>query len=112
MSALRALALGLVLSACASQSQQYDALRARLESPPDPRAEVDDPLAGRDELTRSELVALALARNPGVAAANEAARAALARWPQERALPDPMFGYAVRPASFDSDEVDPAQDFE
>src|SRR5262245_1912145 len=108
-----ALALGLAFTACASgQGERYEALRARLEPSPPSAAAAEDPLAGRAELSRGELVSLALARNPGVAAANDAARAALARWPQETALPDPMFGYAVRPASFSSDEVDPANDFE
>ena len=76
-----ALALGLVLSACAtSQSERYAALRAQLEPAPAAVPPPEDPLAGRALLERSELVALALARNPGVAAANDAARAALARW--------------------------------
>ena len=108
-----ALALGFSLSACATrQSEHYEALRAQLEAPAPPGAAAEDPLAGRAELSRAELVSLALARNPGVATANETARAALARWPQETALPDPMFAWATRPASYSSNEVDPANDFE
>jgi cobalt-zinc-cadmium efflux system outer membrane protein len=108
-----ALALALALSACATrQSEHYDALRARLETAPPARAGGDDPFAGSAELTRAGLVELVLARNPDVATATAAARAALARYPQETALADPMFGYAARPASFSSSEVDPANDFE
>ena len=108
-----ALALAIVLSACATrQSEHYEALRTRLEPAAAARPEAEDPLAGRPELTRAGLVEGVLARNPDVATATEAARAALARFPQETALPDPMFGYAARPRSFGSSEVDPANDFE
>ena len=108
-----ALALAIALSACATrQSEHYEALRARLEPGAPARPEADDPLAGRTELTRAGLVELVLARNPDVAAAAAAARAALERFPQETALADPMFGYATRPRSFSSSEVDPANDFE
>ena len=52
-----------------------------------------------------------LERNPGLEAARASWQAALARYPQETALSDPTFGYSVRPRSFGSDEVDPANDF-
>ena len=108
-----ALALAVALSACATrQSEHYEALRARLAPAPPPRSEDLDPLAGRAELTRAALVQFVLARNPDVETATAAARAALARFPQESALPDPMFGYAARPASFGSSEVHAANDFE
>lgn len=55
------------------------------------------------ELDRSALVAAVLARNPSVAAAREALRAALAEIPQATALEDPMVGYEVAPLSVRGD---------
>lgn len=108
-----ALALVAALCACASTEQRshYDALQARLERPP-LEARDGDPLGGAPVLRRSALVQLVLDRNPGLDAQRAAARAALARWPQETALADPIFGYGVRPRSFGSNQVDPAQDFD
>ncbi len=104
----------LVLAACfgGGQGERYQAMRDSLARER-PRAgeAADDSLRGTSELTRDALVASVLARNPGLDAARATARAALARWPQETALPDPTFGYAARPRSFGSDEVDPASDF-
>jgi len=108
--------LALALCACASaeQSDHYVALRARIEAAPGPAATAaePEPIGSSGELSRPALVELVLARNPGVDAARSAARAALARWPQERALPDPMFGYGLRPQSLSSSQVDPGHDFE
>jgi outer membrane protein TolC len=111
-----ALVFAATLCACASGGQQshYDSLHARLERAADePRSSADaDPLGGSSVLERRALVALVLDRNPGLEAQRAAARAALARWPQETALPDPIFGYDLRPRSLGSNEVDTAQDFE
>lgn len=104
-----------VCAACAGPAQhaRYRAQRevARAESFA-ATAEGYDPFAGTAVLSRPALVASVLARNPGLEAARATWQAALARYPQEVALPDPSFGYGVRPRSFSSDEVDPAQDFE
>src|SRR5262245_13830487 len=104
----------LALSACFSggQGERYQTMRdalARAEARS--RAEASDSLDGTSELSREGLVTSVLERNPSLDAARAAARAALARWPQETALPDPRFGYLARPRSFSSDEVDPANDF-
>ncbi len=107
--------LSLALGACASsgQSERYDAMRvqlARARAESAPSADVD-PLASTAELSRSALVAAVLERNPGVELARASWQAALARYPQETALSDPIFGYSVRPRSFGSDEVEHANDF-
>jgi outer membrane protein TolC len=110
-----ALALVAALCACASTEQRnhYASLSTQLASTSEAaRASGDaDPLGDSHVLERGALVALVLERNPGIEAKRAAARAALARWPQETALPDPTFGYALRPASIGSNEVDTAQDF-
>ncbi len=108
-----ALALVAALCACASTGQQshYDALHARLDRVEARSHADDDPLGNASVLERRALVQLVLERNPGLEAQRAAARAALARWPQETALADPMFGYSVRPRSFGSNQVDPANDF-
>jgi outer membrane protein TolC len=61
--------------------------------------------AGAITLEREALVAEVLRRNPGLAAAHEAWRGALARLPQAAALDDPTLGYAVGPASLGSRAV-------
>jgi cobalt-zinc-cadmium efflux system outer membrane protein len=110
--------LSFVASAgCAStkQAERYRALRlevSRASSAAEASLAQADPFAGVQALSRGELVALVLARNPGLAAKRETWQAALSRYPQETSLPDPTFGYGVRPRSFSSSEVDPAQDFE
>jgi outer membrane protein TolC len=68
----------------------------------------DVPFAGAPTLERAALVAEVIARNPSLRAARFAWRAALARFPQETALEDPMLGYALGPASFGSREVEDA----
>ena len=101
---------------CASAPQlaHYRAQRVELaRAQTSAAAETEgDPLAGVQALSRRDLISRVLARNPSLEAARDAWQAALARYPQEVALPDPSFGYGVRPRSFSSNEVDPAQDFE
>lgn len=105
-----------VLSACvaARQDARYRAQReglARTQADRDIEASHDE-IGDASELTRIALVTAVLGRNPGIDAARATWQAALARYPQEVALADPIFGYGVRPRSFSSSEVDPAQDFE
>jgi len=118
-STARACATVMALVACAAcarapQLARYRAQREELvrEYTAAQRSEGADPFAATSVLSRRELVARVLERNPDLDAARAAWRAALARYPQEVALPDPSFGYGVRPRSFSSGEVDPAQDFE
>lgn len=59
--------------------------------------------ANAAHLDRAALVAAVVARSPGVAAAREGLRAALAEVPQARSLDDPMVGYAVAPLSVAGD---------
>ncbi len=63
------------------------------------------PFAGAAELERETLVAEVLRRNPSIAAARFAWRAALARYPQVTSLDDPMVGYSVGPRSFGSGTI-------
>lgn len=56
-------------------------------------------------LERKTLVTAVLRRNPSIAAARWAWKAALARYPQERSLDDPILGYGVTPTSFGSSSV-------
>ena len=92
---------------------QRDALeRARGPEPLEAQAPEADPFVGEAALSRRELIARVLERNPGLGAARAGWQAALARYPQATALADPMFGYGVRPRSFGSDRVDDAQEFE
>jgi outer membrane protein, heavy metal efflux system len=103
---------------CASvgQGTQYTTMRERVarveHAAPAPEEAVEDPFASAATLTRSTLVAAVLERNPGLEAARAAWKAELARYPQETALPDPMFSYSTRPRSFDSRQVEPANDFD
>lgn len=65
----------------------------------------DVPFGGAATLDRGALVGEVLRRNPTIAAARKAWRAALARYPQETALEDPMMGAGVGPRSFGSRQV-------
>ncbi len=76
-----------------------------------PSAE-DDRFAGAPFLERTTLVAEVLRRNPTLHAARQAWRAALARYPQQVSLDDPMLGYGVSPTSFGSRMVDDAHQVE
>lgn len=106
-------AAALAVGACATggQSERYDSMREQLSRiRVAPRAD-ENPFATAPTLSRTALVAAVLERNPGVEAARASWQAALARYPQETALADPMFGYSARPWSFGSSQVDPANDF-
>ncbi|RPH57901.1 TolC family protein [bacterium] len=67
--------------------------------------EMSDPLADADVLTREALVQAVRDRNPNLEAARHAWRAARARVPQVRALPNPEASYGVAPLSIGSDDV-------
>lgn len=62
--------------------------------------------AGLSALDAATLVREVLRRNPSLRAAQEAWRAALARYPQETALQDPMVDVGVGPWTFGSSTVD------
>ncbi len=68
----------------------------------------DVPFGGAATLDRDALIAEVLRRNPTIAAARKAWRAALARYPQDTALEDPMIGAGVGPRSFGSNDIDAA----
>jgi outer membrane protein TolC len=68
----------------------------------------DVPFGGAATLERTALIAEVLRRNPTIAAARKAWRAALARYPQETALEDPMVGAGLGPRSFGSSQVEAA----
>jgi outer membrane protein TolC len=102
-------AIALALAGCAGWSgpleEQRDAL-ARAERRAETAASAPDPFAGAATLERAALVQAVLERNPTIAAARHAWRAALERAPQEASLDDPMLGFGVAPASFgDTHEV-------
>jgi outer membrane protein TolC len=80
------------------QARELDALHA---APPP----AERPFAGVATLERSALVEEVLRRNPTIAAARYAWRAALARYPQETALEDPTFAYGLGPRTFTSSEA-------
>jgi outer membrane protein TolC len=105
------LALAALLAGCVSPglAARERSLAQRLEKslPPAPQDAADDPFRGHATLDRAALVREVLRRNPGLEAARSGWRAALARYPQEIALEDPMLETAIGPASFGSDEVDP-----
>lgn len=75
--------------------------RAASPAPGDP----EDPLAGAAQLERAALVRAVLERNPSLESARSAWRAALARFPQETSLDDPMFGAMWAPNSLGADAV-------
>ncbi len=106
------LALAALLAGCVSPglTARERSLAQRLENsaPAASPDAADDPFRGLATLERAALVREALRRNPGLAAARSVWRAALARYPQETALEDPMLDSAIGPGSFGSDEVDPA----
>jgi cobalt-zinc-cadmium efflux system outer membrane protein len=67
--------------------------------------ETSDPFTGAEVLTRESLVQAVRDRNPSLQAARHAWRAARARVPQVRALPNPMASYGIAPLSIGSDDV-------
>jgi cobalt-zinc-cadmium efflux system outer membrane protein len=117
LAALTALGLGaLPVSGCAGPGLAArhrvleDAWRASEGAPAAARAAEDLPAPdlGGPVLSRPALVRAVLERNPSVRAARYAWKAALDRYPQETSLDDPILGYGVGPASFDSSKVHPA----
>jgi outer membrane protein TolC len=105
------LALALLLAGCMSPglSAHARSLTQQLEAstPAAARVASDEPFDGRASLERAALIQEVLRRNPGLAAARSAWRAALARYPQETALEDPMLDSSIGPDSFGSGAVDP-----
>ncbi len=105
------LALALLLAGCMSPglTAHAQALARQLEaSTPVAASEPgDEPFEGQASLERAALIEAVLRRNPGLAAARSAWSAALARYPQETALEDPMLDGSIGPDSFGSDAVDP-----
>ncbi len=87
----------LVVAGCASATEQNRerlvSAYAGLEAPPEQAAPLSAPLQ------REALIRAVLSVNPSVAAAEEGFRAALARYPQETALDDPMLTYSLGPIS-------------
>ena len=77
-----------------------------------PVAAGTDPLAALPRLERDALIRSVLERNPSLAAAREAWRAASFRPIQARALPDPMVSYGFAPLSIGSEEVSFGQEVE
>jgi outer membrane protein TolC len=64
------------------------------------------PFAGMSELAVDALVEQVVSRNPSLTQMTAAWQAASARYPQVTSLEDPMFGAAIGPASFGSNDVD------
>jgi len=109
----RALVAGALALGCAPAASRYHAAResldrttvvTRIEQQPDAH-EPDAPFAGHIVLDRRELVTEVLRRNPSAESARQAWRSALARFPQETSLDDPMVDLGVAPWSFGSDVV-------
>ncbi len=112
MHALRVLVLfAPLLASCAGPSltTRHRTLADAWSRSAPARAANDDPLAGYATLDRQALVVAVLARNPSIEAARWAWRAALARYPQETSLDDPMLEYSLAPASVGSSRVDTGQ---
>src|SRR5262245_25661280 len=112
MHALRALALlALLAVSCAGPgaTTRHHRLEEKWQRAAPAALAADDPFAGQAVLERGVLVDAVLARNPGIEAARWAWRAALARYPQETALEDPMLEYGLAPASLGSSRVDTGQ---
>ncbi|MBK7951408.1 MAG: TolC family protein [Deltaproteobacteria bacterium] len=107
------LALASAALACVSPSgARYRSLSEDLRSSPSAAEHTLDSgarlFAGEPILDRRRLVAAVLERNPSLAVARQAYRAALARYPQASGLDDPMLGMGVAPLSFGSRRVDRA----
>jgi cobalt-zinc-cadmium efflux system outer membrane protein len=99
----------LAAAGCAltQESRRHDALvsesgRAR---PADAADRGDDPFRGAAHLDRVALIRAVLDRNPEVAAARAAWRAALARYPEETGIEDPMVSYSVAPLTVRDDRI-------
>ncbi len=93
-----------LLPACAAAGPDVRHRHAVTLARAQPVAAFDtDPFAGAVELERGVLVSAVLARNPDVAAARAGWRRALARYPQARAIDDPVVRYRVAPLSIAGD---------
>jgi outer membrane protein TolC len=117
MKAVHALLLGLGVCACATPADdtRYTQMSREWRSA-GPRVagagEPDGLFAGAARLERDELVRQVLERNPSLAAAHFAWLAALERYPQARALDDPMLGYSIAPRTLGASGFDPSQRFD
>ena len=116
-SVLGFLALAMIWG-CASSgpSQRYDELSESYDRELAIRdtarmATATDLFPRNSPLEREDLVAAVLARNPSLETARQGWRAALARYPQAKALEDPMLTYELAPASIASDDVRFGQSF-
>lgn len=110
---LAALVLGgAVLPGCVTGlSGRYQTLHRELErSQPElvESEETEGIFAHVPTLERPALLRAVLKRNPTIRSAQQAWRAALARYPQAVSLEDPTLGYGVAPWSFGSSSVDDA----
>lgn len=100
---------GGLLSCAGEQGQRYDRMtKAWRESraAAHARATEKQPRFERaPRLDRADFVREVLRRNPGIEAAHQAWRAALAEYPQRTALDDPMLEYSFAPLSVASNEA-------
>jgi outer membrane protein TolC len=107
--ALLALAAALLLAPGCASFEQGARRRALLdawqESAPAASDEDVDPFPGSGSLERAALVRAVLERNPTLAAARQAWRAALALHPQVTSLEDPTLGLGVAPRSLDGNSA-------
>lgn len=99
-----------VSAACATprHEERYRTLHAQLydnNSEQSQAARSQSTLGSEAELSRSALLREVLVRNPSLESARQAWRAALARYPQETALADPMLDYSFAPLSIGSRQV-------
>ncbi len=110
---LAALALvGIVLPGCVTGlSGRYQTLHREMERSQLTHVEykeTEDTFVHVTTLERPVLLREVLNRNPSIHSAQQAWRAALARYPQVVSLDDPMLGYGLAPLSFGSNSVDDA----
>ena len=103
---------GAVLPGCViGLSGRYQTLHRELERSQPERVELEERegiFAHVTTLGRPALLRAVLERNPTVRSAQQAWRAALARYPQVVSLDDPTLGYGVAPWSFGSSSTNDA----
>lgn len=102
--------VGLLALACAGPGLQrrYRASTVELRASADrvsPLADEEKLFNGRSTVDAGTLVREVLRRNPALRAAQQAWRAALARYPQETSLDDPIANFGVGPQSLGSSTV-------
>ena len=103
------------LAACSVGAPRYQEARDALAHASVPRTEAleaEVPVPDAEILDRRALVEEVLRRNPSLESARQGWRAALARYPQETSLEDPMLGYGVAPWSLGSTTVRDGQTVE